>query len=254
MKSQPSLVDMPTSDLERVARLLRQEGESAPLSAKRLEAWGASHMWAALEPMAADASAARWAIGAILAERIQSQEPRIALVWSGPKVANGTARSTAILLEDMIAKAQHHIFLAGYAFDLPASFFRPLLPRMKNAELKVEILINTEWEPNKMMQDKTSPEDYGEFFMRHRWPDPHTPPSLFYDTRTQQRETHISMHAKCVVVDGSEALVGSANFTDRAHQRNLEVGAHIFHPPFCQELLAQWQAALRTGVLAPIIL
>ena len=48
------------------------------------------------------------------------------------------------------------------------------------------------------------------------------------------------MHATCIVVDGGLALVGSANFSNRGRDRNLEVGTLIRDHPFVQSLLAAW--------------
>jgi phosphatidylserine/phosphatidylglycerophosphate/cardiolipin synthase-like enzyme len=41
-------------------------------------------------------------------------------------------------------------------------------------------------------------------------------------------------------VDGNIALVGSANFSNRGRDRNLEVGALIRDHHFVQSLLAAW--------------
>jgi len=47
------------------------------------------------------------------------------------------------------------------------------------------------------------------------------------------------MHAKCIVVDGEAALVGSANFSTRGRDnRILEVGALVRDYHFVQSLLA----------------
>jgi cardiolipin synthase A/B len=39
--------------------------------------------------------------------------------------------------------------------------------------------------------------------------------------------TTASVHAKCVVADGEEALITSANLTDYALEKNMELGVHI---------------------------
>ena len=36
-----------------------------------------------------------------------------------------------------------------------------------------------------------------------------------------------SLHAKCVVVDGEKAFIGSANFTEAAQLRSIEVGVVV---------------------------
>ena len=57
------------------------------------------------------------------------------------------------------------------------------------------------------------------------------------------------MHAKCVVVDETRALVGSANFTDRGQQRNVEVGVLVDDPIFARKLQQQWNGLAASGLL-----
>ncbi len=53
-------------------------------------------------------------------------------------------------------------------------------------------------------------------------------PILYFDPRALQKTTNrASLHAKCLVVDRSIALVTSANFTDAAHERNIEAGVLV---------------------------
>ncbi len=51
-------------------------------------------------------------------------------------------------------------------------------------------------------------------------------PRVYYDPQSLEPagRTASSMHAKCVIIDGREALVTSANFTEAAQQRNIELG------------------------------
>lgn len=62
-----------------------------------------------------------------------------------------------------------------------------------------------------------------------------------------------SMHAKCIVVDRSLALVGSANFSSRARDNrdNVEVGALIRDHHFIESLLATWEAIAGQLVAIP---
>ena len=62
------------------------------------------------------------------------------------------------------------------------------------------------------------------------------------------------MHAKCVVIDGLEALVTSANFTEAAQTRNIELGLLIedsLVPRRIEELI---DSLIRDGNLAPLSL
>ena len=61
-----------------------------------------------------------------------------------------------------------------------------------------------------------------------------------------------SLHAKCIVVDDHWALITSANFTDRGHDRNIEVGVLVDDPSFGRSLAGQWLAALAAGVFVSV--
>jgi phosphatidylserine/phosphatidylglycerophosphate/cardiolipin synthase-like enzyme len=58
-----------------------------------------------------------------------------------------------------------------------------------------------------------------------------------------------SLHAKCIVVDSEKSLVTSANFTEAAQQRNIEVGALVTDQWFSRTLVAQFDALIRDGAL-----
>lgn len=57
-------------------------------------------------------------------------------------------------------------------------------------------------------------------------------PEVFYDPRSLNESdgSRASLHAKCVVVDGEKAFIGSANFTEAAQLRNIEIGLVAYRP------------------------
>jgi phosphatidylserine/phosphatidylglycerophosphate/cardiolipin synthase-like enzyme len=62
------------------------------------------------------------------------------------------------------------------------------------------------------------------------------------------------MHAKCVVVDKSVALVTSANFTAAAQQRNFELGLLVRDAELAVAVWEHFDALVRAGVLRPLTL
>jgi phosphatidylserine/phosphatidylglycerophosphate/cardiolipin synthase-like enzyme len=88
-------------------------------------------------------------------------------------------------------------------------------------------------------------------FRQKHWPWP-TLPALFYDPRSLETgDARASLHAKCVIVDRSRALVTSANFTDAAQRKNVEVGVDIRYPPAATRLADYFLGLCRTGVRTP---
>jgi phosphatidylserine/phosphatidylglycerophosphate/cardiolipin synthase-like enzyme len=84
-------------------------------------------------------------------------------------------------------------------------------------------------------------------FRREHWPDDVRLPAIWYDPTTLDRATGTSLHAKCVVVDERWAFVTSANFTEAAQERNIEVGVVLDHPALAQTPGAQFQGLRERG-------
>ena len=87
-------------------------------------------------------------------------------------------------------------------------------------------------------------------FRREHWPGTRYP-VIYYDPRTlaidEKRRT--SLHAKCIVVDSATSLVTSANFTEAAQQRNIEVGTLVTDEQFSKALVEQFDALIRAGAV-----
>jgi phosphatidylserine/phosphatidylglycerophosphate/cardiolipin synthase-like enzyme len=80
------------------------------------------------------------------------------------------------------------------------------------------------------------------------WPFGAPTPTLYVDPRAAVPRSYASLHAKCIVVDGMRALVGSANFTDRGHARNIEAGVLVDDARFATELARQFHDAVGAGL------
>jgi cardiolipin synthase len=132
----------------------------------------------------------------------------IEVVWTGPKSAVTTSRLTSAVIADLLAEATREILLVSYASYPPAPVVEAL---MAAASRGVEIVLLAE-------RPSDNPGFTGiEIAMPHlpcrrlHWPG--------FD-----REPGAALHAKVLVIDAVTALVGSANFTGHAMERNLECG------------------------------
>jgi len=79
-------------------------------------------------------------------------------------------------------------------------------------------------------------------------------PDIFYDPRSLAlpADKRASLHAKCVVVDRREVFVSSANFTEAAHERNIEVGLLIHSRTLAERIVRHFEALLAEGLLKPV--
>jgi phosphatidylserine/phosphatidylglycerophosphate/cardiolipin synthase-like enzyme len=84
-----------------------------------------------------------------------------------------------------------------------------------------------------------------------RWPGPRRP-HLYYDPRSLDADysKRATWNAKVVVADEGTSFVTSANFTEWAQQRNVEVGVLIRNHAFGRQLRQQFEAL----VLSPVVL
>jgi phosphatidylserine/phosphatidylglycerophosphate/cardiolipin synthase-like enzyme len=63
-------------------------------------------------------------------------------------------------------------------------------------------------------------------FMQQQWPEGSPLPEILYDPRVlaENAAQRVSLHAKGVVIDHVKPFVSSANFTEAAQLRNIELG------------------------------
>ena len=128
------------------------------------------------------------------------------VVWTGPLSSVNSSRLTTAVIGGLLAEAQHEIILVSYASYPP----RPVFDALTDAAARaVEIILVAERpadRPGFRGLDIPLP---GLPCTRLHWP-------------ATARKTEASLHAKILLVDGHTALVGSANFTGHAMERNLE--------------------------------
>jgi phosphatidylserine/phosphatidylglycerophosphate/cardiolipin synthase-like enzyme len=157
-----------------------------------------------------------------------SVEDKIQLVMTGPE-GRAYHRDTAVVVQDLFRRAERSVLVAGYAFYQGREVFEELGRRMDELpDLHVRIFLNVARKP----EDAGSPAEivvgFVQKFKAHNWPAGCRMPELYYDCRSLvAAEGPVSLHAKCIVVDGREIFISSANFTEAAQHRNIEVGVLV---------------------------
>jgi phosphatidylserine/phosphatidylglycerophosphate/cardiolipin synthase-like enzyme len=91
-------------------------------------------------------------------------------------------------------------------------------------------------------------------FTTNQWPPDRPVPEVFYYPRSVEptRGPKASLHAKCVVVDGRDVFVSSANFTEAAQERNIEVGLLVRSLPLAGRLVHHFQFLVADGQLRSV--
>ena len=182
-------------------------------------------------------------------------EDVIDLVTTGPEAAGVTNRDTSVVVHDLFAHAQTSVLIAGYAVYQGQRVFQALADRMRERpELRVRLFLDIQRGHTDTTTAINLVRRFAERFVTHQWPKGSPCPALFYDPRSLSlsADKRTSLHAKCIVVDTQKVFVSSANFTEAAHERNIEVGLLIHSRSLAERVVRHFEALLAEGVLRPV--
>jgi phosphatidylserine/phosphatidylglycerophosphate/cardiolipin synthase-like enzyme len=185
-----------------------------------------------------------WALSASFATYQRSRaEQHIELLWSGPSPANQIpARRIDQALYDLIANAKREILMVTFA------------------AAKIERLTGALWTASKagvkirlVLEFEESSEGQLSYDAMKAFPSALISASEIYHWPVEKRERNIAghpgkLHAKVAIVDDF-ALVSSANLTDDAFNRNLEVGLLVKNAECLMTLKGYFESLIAAGTL-----
>lgn len=176
---------------------------------------------------------------------------RLDLVTSGPEAPGVAIRDTAVVVRELFASARHSVLAVGYAVHQGRLVFRALAERMEQQPaLDVRLCLDVQ----RPWQDVTPTvlllQRFAERFTTREWPGSRRP-TVYYDPRSLALDAakRASLHAKCIVVDHQVAFVSSANFTEAAQVRNIEVGVLLRVPALAEQIARHFDTLIEAGVL-----
>ncbi len=176
------------------------------------------------------------------------------LVLTGPEVPGAACRDTSVVVRELFSSALDYVLVAGYAVYQGRQVFRALADRMQERPgLKVLMFLDIQRSFSDTTRDSEIVRRFAHRFKNLQWPSVQMP-EVFYDPRGLERDTKkkSSLHAKCIVVDGKTAFVSSANFTEAAQVRNIEVGVLIRSVNIATQLTQHFEALASAGLLKPV--
>jgi phosphatidylserine/phosphatidylglycerophosphate/cardiolipin synthase-like enzyme len=147
------------------------------------------------------------------------------LVWSGPSAPGVHTRSTRQVYEELVGAAMRSIWISTYAYYDGQNQFKSLAERMAFVPaLKVRLLLNIARRHGDFAPADELVARFAERFWGQDWPGERRP-DVYYDPRSLELDGPEGvLHAKAIVVDEEAAFVTSANLTEAAFERNVEVG------------------------------
>ena len=166
----------------------------------------------------------------------QSTGEAVELVWTGPEHSGTETRDTYVVVRQLLAEAEKSVLIAGYAFDHCKELFEPLREAMEERGVQASFFVDVKRAKRSVKDIDTYIASELTAWMASNWPGAPRP-ALYFDPRTANpRGVFCSLHAKCVVVDEKTVLIGSANFTNRGHTRNVEAGVLLRDEVFATTL------------------
>ena len=188
-----------------------------------------------------------------MSDAIEMRTAKPDLVWSGPEVPGVHARDTRKVFEELLGSAKTSLWACTYAFFDGPKAFAVLAKNMDaNPSLAVTLLLNIQ----RAKGDSTAADQlvrkFADRFWKVEWPGT-VRPRVFYDPRALDVEgPGAVLHAKAMVVDDERVLVTSANFTEAALDRNIELGLLVRDRAMAASIKAHFQGLVESGVLRPI--
>ena len=185
-------------------------------------------------------------------DEAMADAPTPDLVWSGLETRGLHARRTRGVFDSLLGGAKESLLVTTFAFfDGPVAF-RRLSERMdQNPELTTTLLLNIQRDRD----DRKSSADslvrrFASRFWNEEWPGARRP-EVFYDPRSLEPGAPAGvLHAKVVVADSLSVFITSANLTEAALDRNIEIGLLARDRALAASVTGHFDALIHAGGLA----
>lgn len=253
-----ALQGLPTHVRKRLAGALESGVVAPPYSEAGVRAAGASdgasdvvQALSELERMGiVGRGAAAWLS---MMDELAMNAPHPDLVWSGPEVAGLHARDTRRVYQELLGSAERTVWASTYAFFDGPKAFEVVSQRMDAvSDLQVTLLLNVERKWGETTAADEFVRHFADKFWGSDWPGARRP-TVFYDPRALElpRAGGV-LHAKAVVKDDEVVFVTSANLTEAALDRNIELGLLARDPALALTVVAHFRGLIEKGLLVPL--
>jgi len=181
-------------------------------------------------------------------------EELLQLVITGPDAA-GAVRDTSVVVRELFATAQRSVLVAGYAVYQGQRVFQALANRMEELkDLKVRFFLDVRRGPRDTSIDSQLLRRFRNDFANNQWPAGCRLPQLFYFTPSlgMNASERFALHAKCVAADEESVFISSANFTEAAQNRNIEIGLLVRSEALARRITNHFDGLIATRVLKQV--
>lgn len=186
-------------------------------------------------------------------DEVTARMPSPDLVWSGPEVPGIYARDTRRVYEELLGSAERSVWVCSFAyFDGPRAF--DVLARRMEAvpDLRVTLLLNIQRRRGDTTAESDLVRRFTDRFWGTDWPGL-SRPQVFYDPRSLDVNGPAGvLHAKAVVTDDESVFVTSANLTEAALDRNIELGLLVRDRALAISVSSHFRALIDRALLNPL--
>jgi phosphatidylserine/phosphatidylglycerophosphate/cardiolipin synthase-like enzyme len=178
-------------------------------------------------------------------------EDVLELVTTGPDVPSVANRDTGVVVRELFANAKQSVLVSGYAVYQGQKVFQALADRMLEIPgLSVRLFLDVQRPHGDTTSSSELIRRFAARFRQSQWPTDRPLPEVYFDPRSLDIEAdkRACLHAKTVVVDSRYVFVSSANFTEAAQQRNIEVGILVKSGGLANRLAGFFEAGLAQGI------
>ena len=174
------------------------------------------------------------------------------LVWSGPQVPGVHARRTDRVFDEAIQSAERSLWICTFAYFDGAQVFASLAARMVAVPgLDVTLLLNIQ----RQRADTTAADGlirrFADQFWGKDWPGTRQP-SVYFDPRSLEPEQGAVLHAKAIVADSETTFITSANLTNAALNRNIELGVLLRDRTLALRTESHFRGLIERKLLSPL--
>lgn len=183
-------------------------------------------------------------------------EDVLELVTTGPEMEGIANRDTGVVVRDLFANANESVLVAGYAVYQGHKVFESLANRMRDVPgLQVRLFLDIQRPRGDTSMASELINRFRRQFRTSQWPVDRPIPQVFFDPRSLELSAQLraSLHAKIVVVDSASVFISSANFTEAAQQRNVEIGIVAQSASLARRLNAFFETGLASGLFQPVL-
>jgi phosphatidylserine/phosphatidylglycerophosphate/cardiolipin synthase-like enzyme len=177
---------------------------------------------------------------------------QIQMVWTSPDEEGPHVRDTSVVVRQLLSEARQSLWISTYSIFNGRDVFQPLADAWSaRPELNVVLILNVPPDDNNGLYGGAAVDKCAKAFWKYHWPWARKP-DVFYDPRGPEKAEGVPacQHAKCILVDGATAFITSANFTESAHERNIELGV-LFrdNPRVAESIRWKFESLILNGFL-----